>query len=410
MELEYDRKEGRRNIIIAAASVTALAASAGALYWFLQPEVPEVRFIEPSFGAYRMVIQGTGELEPNKVITLSNQQAGLLDSVMNRDGDMLKLGEKVIQLKNPELELKVTELKADLASMQEDLALAEVSQQVEILDLADTLARQERELALAQDELKRNQTLAENGNASYLSVMRSQAAFDAAQQALNSTETRKGLTEQEQAIRNRIAQNKMVQLRAEIGRTETQLEQLTVSSDMPGRLRFTQDWQEGAYVGQYSKIAQVVVGNEMVAQASIAISRQPYLQQGMTCNFDVQGKAFEGEVAPLESVNSEGFYEQKFLLYQQSEDWTEGLPANYVCVYESEAPAYQVTLDDSIPRVWRIWRVRDGELSSVRLDVIHLTGDQYRIDGDVQEGDKLILEDELAEKFTLEGELYERVN
>lgn len=410
MELEYDRKEGRRNIIIAAASVTALAASAGALYWFLQPEVPEVRFIEPSFGAYRMVIQGTGELEPNKVITLSNQQAGLLDSVMNRDGDMLKLGEKVIQLKNPELELKVTELKADLASMQEDLALAEVSQQVEILDLADTLARQERELALAQDELKRNQTLAENGNASYLSVMRSQAAFDAAQQALSSTETRKGLTEQEQAIRNRIAQNKMVQLRAEIGRTETQLEQLTVSSDMPGRLRFTQDWQEGAYVGQYSKIAQVVVGNEMVAQASIAISRQPYLQQGMTCNFDVQGKAFEGEVAPLESVNSEGFYEQKFLLYQQSEDWTEGLPANYVCVYESEAPAYQVTLDDSIPRVWRIWRVRDGELSSVRLDVIHLTGDQYRIDGDVQEGDKLILEDELAEKFTLEGELYERVN
>lgn len=210
MDVTLPPRRGRRFLRI-ALSLAAFAVG-GALLWQMLPrglevELRDVRIASVEAGVFRDEIVVRALAEPLNSIMLDAVESGRVEEVFARDGQMVKKGDLLFRLSNPQRNLELLARQAEHAQQISNLANLQVAQEAVRTDHQRRLS----DLAFALDQSEkqhaRNARLARDGFISLVALEESQDKLTQARRALD--QERRGTT-LEQGVRQR-ALNQMDQ-------------------------------------------------------------------------------------------------------------------------------------------------------------------------------------------------------
>lgn len=181
----------RRPWLVIGLPLLALIVTAGIAAFIWRSRTPdydlEVLTVPVEEQALTVRIPASGTVQPVQTVNLSPKTSGILEALFVEQGDTVQVGDVIAQMTNDDIQAQVNQNRAAIAeaeaqleevrrgSRPEEIAQAQANVSASLAQVEDTEAR----LDLARAQLRRNQTLHQQGAIS-------QADLDAAEQELQS--------------------------------------------------------------------------------------------------------------------------------------------------------------------------------------------------------------------------------
>jgi len=166
MDRPLPKKKYARVLRWAGFSLAALAV-ASALYLSvprgLAVPLAELSISTVAEGEFRDELTLRAQVVPAHQVLLDATDAGRVDAVLVRDGDMLKAGALLYRLSNPQREQEVLQRSAEVAQQQANLAMQRTALANAQSMLRRDLSSLQHELTRAENDLSRQQSLAAQG-------------------------------------------------------------------------------------------------------------------------------------------------------------------------------------------------------------------------------------------------------
>jgi len=203
MDVALPPRRGRRFLHI-ALSLAAIAAGA-ALLWQMLPrglevELRDVRIASAEAGVFRDEIVVRALAEPLDSVMLDAVESGRVEEVFARDGQLVKKGDLLFRLSNPQRNLELLARQAEHAQQISNLANLQVAQEAVRTDHQRRLSDLAFALEQSEKQHARNARLARDGFIAPAALEESQDKLVQARRALD--QERRGAT-LEQAVRRR---------------------------------------------------------------------------------------------------------------------------------------------------------------------------------------------------------------
>ena len=210
MDVTLPPRRGRRAAQLALAF--AAVAAAGALLWQMLPrglevELRDVRIASVEAGVFRDEIVVRALAEPLNSIMLDAVESGRVEEVFARDGQVVKKGDLLFRLSNPQRNLELLARQAEHAQQISNLANLQVAQEAVRTDHRRRLNDLEFAFGQVEKQHARNARLARDGFISAVALEESGDKLAQARRALD--EESRGMR-LEQGVRER-ALNQMDQ-------------------------------------------------------------------------------------------------------------------------------------------------------------------------------------------------------
>ena len=188
MDVTLPPRRGRRAMRLALAFV-AIAAG-GLLLWQMLPrgldvELRDVRIASVEAGVFRDEIVVRALAEPLNSIMLDAVESGRVEEVFARDGQMVKKGELLFRLSNPQRNLELLARQAEHAQQISNLANLQVAQEAVRTDHQRRLNDLEFAVTQVEKQHARNARLARDGFISAVALEESGDRLAQARRALD---------------------------------------------------------------------------------------------------------------------------------------------------------------------------------------------------------------------------------
>lgn len=302
------RKKAVRFVLAAVAIVVLIAAS----FWVsrLKPASPTVASSAVYFGVVKrgpMVreVRGAGTLVPEEIRWITTTATGRVEARVLDPGANVKPGTVILRLSNPDLKQQVSDadfaVKAAVAQLENarsGLKTTRMSQEIAVAN-----AQGAYDLAVA--DLEANRQLFKDGLVAEFLFKQKEAAvkvqknsMDLAKKQLESAvETEKSqLAPQEAAVS---------QARARYDQLNRQLDGLSVTSDMSGRLQVV-SVEVGQQVGPGTNLARVSDPSRLKAQIRISETQTRDLAIGQKAKVDTRNGVVRGHVSNIDPASQGG--------------------------------------------------------------------------------------------------------
>lgn len=239
MDTIVPRKRGKAFLLSGLAAVMLLAG--GAYLWQqiprgLRVERSELAIASVQQGVFRDELVVRANAAPLDSVILDSVESGRIEEVFVRDGELVKKGQLLFRIANPQRNLELLARQAEQAQQLYNLANLRLAQE------SDRSTRQRRldELAFSLEQAKkrhaRNERLAAQGFISAVALEESRDAFDKEQRAIE-------LEQRSAAADSRVRTPALSQLEKAIGGLDTGLllvqatvDALVVRAPVAGRL------------------------------------------------------------------------------------------------------------------------------------------------------------------------------
>ncbi|WP_313166282.1 efflux RND transporter periplasmic adaptor subunit [Massilia oculi] len=210
MDVTLPPRRGRRAAQLALAF--AAVAAAGALLWQMLPrglevELRDVRIASVEAGVFRDEIVVRALAEPLNSIMLDAVESGRVEEVFARDGQVVKKGDLLFRLSNPQRNLELLARQAEHAQQISNLANLQVAQEAVRTDHRRRLNDLEFAFGQVEKQHARNVRLARDG---FISAVMLEESGDKLAQARRALDEESRGMRLEQGVRER-ALNQMDQ-------------------------------------------------------------------------------------------------------------------------------------------------------------------------------------------------------
>jgi len=250
-------------ILLPIASVIALAFALRHIVVADQEPPKQPPPIEPSRTPYKGTVAGAGVIEPvSENIAVGSPLPGVVDEVFVRVGDEVAAGQKLFRLDDRHLRAELGARQAMLNSAKASLAKLNAMPRDEEKPIAEARVREAKALlADAQEQLDRAARGNRTGAVTEDEYFRRRNAVATAEAQLARSEAElklllEGAWKPDVAVAD--AQVKMAQ--AQLRQTETELDRLTVTSPVRGRV-LQKNVRPGEYVGVPPGQALIMIGD-----------------------------------------------------------------------------------------------------------------------------------------------------
>lgn len=166
MDQRVPKRRGRR-LVIGAIVVAAVLAGAGLIWWGmphgLQVSAADVRIVTVSKGLYQDNVLVRANADPLHSVVLDSVESGRVEEVLAKDGALVKQGDLLFRLSNPQRNLELLARQAELAQQYYYLSNLRVVQQGSEVDHARRLADLEFTHQQSVKQNARNRVLAAKG-------------------------------------------------------------------------------------------------------------------------------------------------------------------------------------------------------------------------------------------------------
>ncbi len=181
MDTPLPKRRGKRNAMLAGALVLALAL--GAAMWSfvprgLQVKAQDVRIATVEQGVFRDDIVVRATAEPLKSVILDSVESGRVEEVFAQDGALVKKGQLLFRLSNPQRNLELLARQAEHAQQISNMSNLRVAQEASQTDHRRRLSDLEFALGQAEKQHARNLKLSSQGFISSVALEESQDKLD----------------------------------------------------------------------------------------------------------------------------------------------------------------------------------------------------------------------------------------
>jgi HlyD family secretion protein len=166
MDSVVPKRRGKLIARIAAGAVIAAACAAAAWYWTprgLQVPAQDVRVASVEKGVFLDDIVVRASAEPLNSVILDSVESGRVEEVFARDGAMVKKGQLLFRLSNPQRNLELLARQAEHAQQISNLSNLRVAQEAGRTDHQRRLSDLEFALSQGEKQHARNVRLASQG-------------------------------------------------------------------------------------------------------------------------------------------------------------------------------------------------------------------------------------------------------
>ena len=114
---------------------------------------------EALYGDFNDYIRITGQVQPVSIIQLAPLEGGIVDSLFFEEGAMVKKGDVIVRLSNPNLNISIMDGEAQLAEKQNFLRNTQVTMEQEKLSIRQERLQMELDITRARRKYKQNKSL-----------------------------------------------------------------------------------------------------------------------------------------------------------------------------------------------------------------------------------------------------------
>lgn len=239
MDSALPKRRGKRIAVAAGAAV--LLAAFGAALWSLVPRglqvaAQDVRIATVEKGVFRDDIVVRASAEPLNSVILDSVESGRVEEVFARDGALVRKGQLLFRLSNPQRNLELLARQAEHAQQISNMSNLRVAQQASQTDHRRRLS--DLEFALAQAEKQHDRNLKRAGQGFISSVALEESQDKVEQQRRAAALEREAAATETDVKRDALAQleNAIRELRSGLNLVNATVEALAVRAPADGML------------------------------------------------------------------------------------------------------------------------------------------------------------------------------
>jgi HlyD family secretion protein len=299
----------RRRLLLGGGGIVLFALLSYGLAR-LEPAAPEVEsatlWIDSvKRGPFVREVRGNGTLVPEQIRWIPAQTVGRVERIVMLPGAVVEPDSVLLEMTNPELEVRTREAELALAAAEADLTALRVSLDHRLLDQQAQAAAVNADFLQSQLEAESNETLAAEGLVSGLQAKVARLRAD-------ESKTRKEL--EEKRLRSAVGAND-AQLAAQSARVEQQravarlrrreLEALIVRAGFSGVLQVIAV-QPGQQVSPGSNLARVADPSRLKAELRVPETQARDVAIGLPANIDTRNGIVAGRVVRVDPAVTSG--------------------------------------------------------------------------------------------------------
>lgn len=292
----------QRYVVAFLLVVTLLLA--GRYLWFLgqadfSVDRNTLMFSDVKRGKYTVSVRGTGVLVPDKVQWLAAEVDATVTRILLKAGNVVKAGDLILQLSNPQLAQQLAEAEWELEAMDSELKAAQVEQESDLQQQKSNGLSAKLDYERSQNEFNAHSRIIKTGAVSQLAFDRAQIEMDQSKQRwLSSQEKLKKQYE------NLIAQNKARTARLKItkkrvDRLQQQVNDLQVKATMDSIL-LEMPLEAGQRITMGTNIAKLAQQNSLIAELQVPEIQIRDVAVGQKVIIDTHNNKIEGVVARVD--------------------------------------------------------------------------------------------------------------
>jgi HlyD family secretion protein len=245
--------------------------------------------IEDQFNDYITV---PGTVEPITIIFLDAQEGGRVEEKLIEEGSMVKKGDIILKLSNPDLHLNILDSEAQLAEKENFLRNTQVTMEQERLSIKRELVNLKYDIERKERNYQQNVILMKDNLISREEFIRSKEDLDMARQSQELFTERQRQDSIFRSVQVNTITSNLENMRKNLQLVRERAENLNVRAPVDGQLgllvpEIGQSISRGANMGQIN----VLTSYKVVAQID-----EHYIDRvrtGLTATLDRQGNAFD---------------------------------------------------------------------------------------------------------------------
>jgi HlyD family secretion protein len=246
-------------------------------------------------GRFVREVRGSGTLVPKRSQLIVADSDGTVVRRVADPGAILKAGDPIVHLANPELEQQVGEAQLALQAAEADLLDLTTNLRSQALGQASSLAVVRGELQRAKTELVANEKLAADGSVAELVLVQSRAR--AKELVGRSSIERKRLAMAYRSVKNQENAQKarIAQLRTQVQLKRARLAKLVVTTPIDGVMQQV-DVQLGQRLAAGAVIGKIADPGELRAEIKVAETQANDVRPGQRVAIDTHNGIIAGPV------------------------------------------------------------------------------------------------------------------
>jgi HlyD family secretion protein len=244
--------------------------------------------IEDQFNDYITV---PGTVEPITIIYLDAQEGGRVEEKLIEEGAMVKKGDVILRLSNPDLHLNILDSEAQLAEKENFLRNTQVTMEQERLSIKRELVNLKYDIERKERNFKQNEILMKDNLISREEFIRSKEDLDMARQSQNLFIERQRQDSIFRSVQVSTITSNLENMRKNLQLVRERAENLNVKAPVDGQLgllvpEIGQSIQRGANMGQINVLTSYKVTAQIDEHYIDRVKTQ------LTATLDRQGKEY----------------------------------------------------------------------------------------------------------------------
>ena len=256
-------------------------------------------FDEVKRGKFTVSIRGSGVLVPDDIQWLSASVEAKVDKRFVKPGDVVKKGDLIVALSNPELEQQLAEAKWELEAMEAETLAAKVERETALLELKSLVLNGKLNYDNSINEYEARSKLVETGAVSKLDYQRAKLEMEQARQRwLFSQEQfekmQENLIAQEDVRNARLKQTKKV-----VERIQQQVDELQVRASINSTV-LELPTEPGQRVTMGDNIAKLAKQDSLIAELQVPEIQIQNVAVGQSVEIDTRNNKVNGVVSRVD--------------------------------------------------------------------------------------------------------------
>lgn len=291
--------------------VTVVIAIIAARYlWFfgsadINIDRESVVFSEVKRDKFTVSVRGTGLLVPENIQWLSSTVEAKVERLVVKAGNVVKKGDLIVELNNPELYQRLAEARWELEAMEAELKAQKVDQEAAIQQQKSNVLNAKLDHESSQNEYEARKELVERGAVSKLDYNRARLAMGQAQQRWIASQDQLEKMQQNLQAQNSARKARLNQTRKSLERIQQQVDDLKVRASMDS-IVLEVPLEAGQRVVMGANIAKLAQQESLIAELQVPEIQIRDVVVGQRVIIDTRNNKFEGEVSRVDPAVTNG--------------------------------------------------------------------------------------------------------
>jgi len=244
--------------------------------------------LEDQFNDYITV---PGTVEPISTIFLDAQEGGRVEEILIEEGSMVKEGDIILRLSNPDLYLNILDSEAQLAEKENFLRNTQIAMEQDRLQIKRELLNLKYDIERKKRNYEQNSMLMKDSLLSVEEFIRSKEDLDMALQSEELFTERQKQDSVFRSVQVENLRNNLENMRKNLSLVRQRMENLNVRATVDGQLGLLVP-EIGQSISRGANMGQINVLTSFKVTAQIDEHYIDRVRTGLTATLDRQGNAF----------------------------------------------------------------------------------------------------------------------